>query len=122
MNKNNNKINKNIIKNDKWTTSKILTWFVLSFYFISLIMTVLVKIFKNIDITFMMDYLQPLAISIIFFYFGKSGVENWEKIKMSSNYNDTYSTSYNNYKDYDKNENGAINFNRNDNLENNNKN
>ena len=67
------------------STSKILTWIILFFY-ISIIITSIVLKVKNIDIEFVLGYLQQLMIIIIVSYFGKSTVENFEKIRLSEAY------------------------------------
>jgi len=67
------------------STSKILTWIILFFY-IGIIITSIVLKIKNIDIEFVLGYLQQLMIIIIVSYFGKSAVENFEKIRLSEAY------------------------------------
>ena len=62
--------------------SKKLTWVILSFYFLIILLTIFLNLFGN-DVKFILDYLQPLAITVIVSYFGKSGYEN--KFKINNN-------------------------------------
>lgn len=68
------------------TTSKQLTWVILIFYVCMVITSVVSKVKFNIDIEYVLGYLQQLMIIIVVSYFGKSAVENFEKIRLSESY------------------------------------
>lgn len=76
----------------KMQTSKKITWLFLTIYLLSLIAVSISKI-KGYDIAFILDYLQQIVLIIVISYFGKSTVENFEKIRINlKNENNTDTT------------------------------
>jgi hypothetical protein len=71
--------------------SKILAIFILIFYFLTLTISAVIFLTSNIDISFILQYLQPIVLTVIASYYVKSGVENFKKIDNSK---------YNNHDDY----------------------
>ena len=71
------------IKNLFNTTSKVLTWVIVFFYIGVMTTSIVLDAKYNIDIEFALGYLQQLMVIIVVSYFGKSAVENFEKIRLS---------------------------------------
>ena len=72
----------------KIETSKLITWVFIVFYILTLSMSAILTVF-GYDISFVIDYLHQIMIIIIVSYFGKSGIENIQKIR-NSNQIDNY--------------------------------
>ena len=65
-------------------TSKKITFSILILYIVSVIVTYVGQIVWNLDLTFILDYVQKSLI-VVLGYFTKAGVENYNKIKGSFN-------------------------------------
>lgn len=65
--------------------SKIITLAILGFHGFLILVVGAMKVRYNIDLEFLLGYTMPLAISMTGVYGLKSGVENYQKIKLSSN-------------------------------------
>lgn len=65
--------------------SKKLMVVILVFWIISLVGASVVKIVLDKDLFNIMDYINPAFMLGLTCYFGKSGVENYQKIKGSQN-------------------------------------
>lgn len=85
-----------------FSTSKKLTWTLTIFFLLSIIATGIVDVKFSVNLSYLLNYLAPIQGVIIVFYFGKSGVENYLKIKnttdelMNLNYKSNSSQSQNN--------------------------
>lgn len=73
-------------------TSKKLTYIITLFFLFIIMVAIIVQIKFNADISHLLNYLAPIQGTIIVAYFGKSGVENFTKIKSvtgeAKNYNE----------------------------------
>jgi len=65
-------------------TSKKITFSILILYIASVIVTYIGQIVWDLDLTFILDYVQKSLI-VVLGYFTKAGVENYNKIKGSFN-------------------------------------
>lgn len=65
-------------------TSKKITFSILILYIVSVIVTYVGQIIWDLDLTFILDYVQK-SLVVVLGYFTKAGVENYNKIKGSFN-------------------------------------
>ena len=68
-------------------TSKKITFSILILYIVSVIITYVGQIVWDLDLTFILDYVQK-SLVVVLGYFTKAGVENYNKIKGSFNMNE----------------------------------
>lgn len=67
----------------KLSTSKKLTWVIIIFYIIAFASIEIAYIKYNKELSHLLNYVLPLAMTVVLSYFGKSGFENYNKIKLS---------------------------------------
>lgn len=67
-------------------TSKKITWVFIVVYILALVSVAILQVVGH-NIQFILDYLQQIMIVIVFSYFAKSGVENFEKIRLNPQFN-----------------------------------
>jgi hypothetical protein len=64
-------------------TSKKLTWVMTIFFIFAVIGIGLTDALLKTNLSYLLDYIMPLETTVMVAYFGKSGVENFQKIKSS---------------------------------------
>ena len=74
-------------------TSKKITFSILILYIASVIVTYIGQIVWDLDLTFILDYVQKSLI-VVLGYFTKAGVENYNKIKGSFNMSEDGDQNY----------------------------
>lgn len=70
-------------------TSKKLTYIFVIFYLVFITVSAFVNVKWQIDLSKFLDYVQPTVMTIVVFYFSKSGMENYTKIKTLGNSEET---------------------------------
>lgn len=66
------------------STSKQLTWVLVNFYILSIILVGLVHIIFNLNLSYLLNYESPIIIVVIGFYFNKAKHENLANINNST--------------------------------------
>ena len=77
------------MKDSKTATSKLLAWTIIIFYIVAFFTVEYAYIKYDKELFSLFNSILPIPMTVILSYFGKAGMENYQKIRLGNKHEDS---------------------------------